>query len=378
MLCPACQKEIAPPAAACPHCAVPLGALGAPSGREVLTSFVPSSPESIKRSQAMVYVTLACVFYAACIFLNYRRVLVWAGIMNAESSGFMLGGCFGAFLLGLLVPFIYSKARRKRLSAPQWWFFASIGALFFTLLASFGTHEQHPTLSQADINRELRDVMNQTLGKAPPSAHPEWRQEPVRGFYNDLVKTNVQYQQELSALDTSDLNKMYSAQSYASRAKMQKTLEELQSVRAVDQKYASLDPVYDAMRVRIWSANVSNKEKDEFLTGFNKSIHTSMAPRDETFTKARAWIDASSDLYQFMLANQRNYTIRDGKLVFQTADTLSEFKEKQSHAIECRKELNEARSNFKSYQAKTLQQLGLSPSDFSPPTNSPSPAAPTH
>jgi len=63
-----------------------------------------------------MFVFLSCV---GVFWLNYLRSMRWAGEMNPESSGYMLGGVIISGLLGWFVAFLVNRARGKRLGVPR-------------------------------------------------------------------------------------------------------------------------------------------------------------------------------------------------------------------------------------------------------------------
>ena len=56
-------------------------------------------------------------------------------------------------------------------------------------------------------------------------------------------------------------------------------VSQLQAALAVDEKYASLDPILKKMEDRVASADVSEGEKQAFLKGMKNSMEKSLAPR---------------------------------------------------------------------------------------------------
>ncbi|HKS79887.1 MAG TPA: hypothetical protein VJR23_00145 [Candidatus Acidoferrales bacterium] len=246
-------------------------------------------------------------------------------------------------------------------------------ALILTLLVFLGEMGQGAISQQVGVNQQVKDALQQALGKAPLDANSKWWGEPVRECYAGIRKFNGDYTQQMAALDKHELRHLYTTESYSTRADMQETVKELQSIENLDSKYASLDPVLDKLRQQIWAADVPEKQKDEFLTGFNKSINNSLAPRDDSFVKARQWILDSTNLYEFMLANEGGYTIHSRKLLFQSGTALAQFRDKQSRAIASYQALQDSRKNANTFRNETLKKYGLSTSDFSQNPNPPVP-----
>jgi hypothetical protein len=364
MICPNCAREIVPQPA-CPHCqwAIPNPPDSAPKG----DAFLPAKRQSVLgRLKTPLLVVATLLVWALVLGLNYLRAMLWAGVMNAESSGYMIGGCLAAFFLGWLAIFLADKARRKKSSPAMKGFRISCVALLISLLVFSGSIRDSGTGGKSEIKRQMGSLIKEAAGKQAQSADTHWWDGPSRDFFHDLIVMNQQYSAEVANLDQSALASLYSPRSYSSRKGMEKIVAQLQSALAVDQKYSSLDPILQSVENRVRSADAPDAEKQGFLKGLKESASRTLASRNETFRTGKNWMEATIDLYQFTIAHSSEYSVRGGKLYFRNAAAQEEFTSRQSKAISLQNEFLKAQHVAEDMQKNALGEFGVSPSDFAP------------
>ena len=97
MLCTTCGREL-DPQGVCSNCttADPLPSSTSPPGQ----SFLPVQTQ-VKANpfKTAVFTLLSVAFFALVLLLNYLKALRWAGVINAESTGYMIGGVIFSSLL---------------------------------------------------------------------------------------------------------------------------------------------------------------------------------------------------------------------------------------------------------------------------------------
>jgi hypothetical protein len=361
MICPNCAREIVPQTV-CPHCqwTIPNPSGSPPPG----DAFQPAKPQSLpSRLKTSLLVAATLLAWALVLGLNYLRAMRWAGTMNAESFGYMIGRCLMPLLIGWLVIFLVDKTRQKKSSTAMKVFGISCVALFISLLAfAGGTHESRTD----NAKRQMGNLIKEAAGKQPQTANVHWWDGPSRDFFHDIMVMNQQYKAEVAQLDQSAITHLYSPGTYSSKKGMEKIVAQLQASLAVDEKYSSLDPFLKSVENRVRSADAPDSEKEEFLKGLKESATRNMAPRNETFRTAKNWFEASIDLYQFTIAHSSEYSVRGGKLYFRNAAAQEGFTSRQSKAISLHDELLKARKMAEVAQKNALGDLGVSPSDFTP------------
>src|SRR5208282_2236068 len=300
MTCSACGAEL-DPHGNCSRCAPPASPV-APSYFSDDPFALAAAEVTHKRGREALFVAFALIFTALVLFLNYLRALRWAGLMNAESIGYMIGGLFLAFALGLLVMYVVQRIRGKKIPpALKALGITSVALLFslFGLAREIGI--QHAL--QADAYRQMRTLLKEAAGKQPRSKDANWWDAPTRDLFQDLLEMNQHYTADAVALDKSAIRDLYSSKSYGGEVHMQKVVTQLRAVQAVDERYASLDPLIKKMQVRVEAADAPESAKQDFLKGMRESLEARLTQRGELVRKEEAWIKSTISLYEFAIAH---------------------------------------------------------------------------
>jgi hypothetical protein len=367
MTCPSCGFEL-DATGNCAHCAT----LAAPAVPAPLSSpsgdpFVPATTEvPLNRWKAPLFTALAIILLVPVVGLNYLRALHWGGVINAESFGYMMGGALMSLLLGLLAMFLVQKARRKK-TAPDSKALGVVSiALLFSMFAFTGEIASKRGGLESNAYHEAGNILKEAAGKKPVSKDANWWDAPTRDFFQDILQMNRNYSAEAAALDSSAIKDLYSSSSYGGRVHMEKVVSQLQAALAVDEKYASLDPIMKRMDDRVAAVNVSEGEKQAFLKGMKNSMERSLAPREELLRTEEVWMTSTIDLYKFVIAHTNDYSIRDNKLYFRNDAMRDEFTSQQSKAIALHKDFLKAKSAFEESRKNKMNELGVAPSDLTP------------
>ncbi len=384
MACPTCGSEL-DAAGKCAHCAasatpgvttapaIPAAPIvSAPVTPPVASSpsgdpFLPARTEApANRWKAPLFTILALVLFAFVVRLNYLRALHWAGVINAESFGYMIGGILVGLLLGLLAMYVVKKVRGKQTAPASKTLGVVAVALVTSMLAYTGEMISPRGGSQSDAYHQAGNLLKEAAGKQPVSKDANWWDGPSRDFFHDILDMNQKYSGEVAALDSSAIKDLYSSKSYGGQVHMRKVVEQLRAALAVDEKYASLDPIIKKMEDRIASADVSESEKQGFLKGLKESMEKSLAPRNNVVRTEEAWMKSTIDLYEFAIAHTADYSIRDNKLYFRNGTTKEEFMSQQSKAIALHNDFLKAKSAMEDSRKNKMDQMGVSPSDLTP------------
>ena len=148
---------------------------------------------------------------------------------------------------------------------------------------------------------------------------------------------------------------------------MQKVVTQLRAALAVDEKYASMDPMIKKLEARIATANVAESERQAFLKGLRGNLDRTLKSRNELLQTEEEWMKSTIDLYEFMIAHSAGYSIRDSKLYFRDNAVGKEFTSRQSKAIALHKEFLKAKGAADASRKSKMDELGVSPSDLSQP-----------
>lgn len=364
MYCATCGHEL-DPQGICPVCPRPAPSPNMPvaGGDAFLHAGQEIQPPAWK---APVFGVLSFIFFLFILSMNYARTLHQYGAMNSDATGYLIGGCVGAYLMGALIVFAIEKVRRKKIFPASKLLGISSIAFLFALMAMVGNVANLPSATKSNTQHEVGTLLKEAAGTKPQTADAHWWDGPSRDFFHDILERNQQYSQEVSTLDSSAIKDLYSVDSYAGETHMQKVLAQLHAALAVDEKYGSLDAVIKKMEERVAAADAPENEKASFLTGMKNSMEKSLGPRNEVLRTEDIWMNLTIELYEFCLAHTADYSIHDGKLYFKDTSVKDEFTSRQSKAIEAHHEFLKAQEIFAESQKNGLNQLGVSPSDLAP------------
>lgn len=367
MACPTCGSEI-DSAGNCTHC--PVLAVSAGSAYPLSYAGDPFLPAETavhgNRWKAPLFTILSVPLFALVVWLNYVRALRWAGVINAESFGYMMGGVIFNTLLGLLGMYVVKRLRRKTIAPAS----KALGAICIAVFLSFGglagEMDNRRSVLNPNAYHQAGNLLKEAAGKQPHSPDVNWWDSPTRDFYHDILDMNQRYVAEVAAVDNSAIRDLYSSKSYGGVVHMQKVVTQLRGALAVDEKYASLDPITKKMEERVAAANASESEKQEFLKGWHGSIKESLGPRNDLIQTEEAWMKSTIDLYEFTIAHTADYSIRDNKLYFSNKTTGEAFTAQQAKAIALHNEFLKAKSAMEESRKSKLSQMGVSASDLTP------------
>ena len=353
-VCSACGASLVPAVPGDPLVAARSGATPAPSSRPVKTV--------LEVLGSLLCFLLIVVLSAVSTSKVYHP-------SEAEAVGYLLGSCLGAYLLPLIILFFYYRKRTPKPSATRRLFVTSAWALVMAFLAFAGQLHTAPPLTQQELQRHIGELAKQAAGQVPVSPDQTKWDGPIRSFFADIKTFNENYMKEVAQLDNSSLKSLYTAESFRTLENVAQTLSQLHATLDLDEKYASIQPVFDKFRQRIQETATSKSEKVALLSGFEESARKSLEPREAAAAKEREWLQSSVGLYEFIQANQHSYSVRGGKLIFKTTDLANEFNDKLHKATGLRSEFKKAQDAFHQAQNEKLGSFGLQSSDFGAPND---------
>jgi hypothetical protein len=286
---------------------------------------------------------------------------------SPEASGYLIGGCIMPFLVSGIFVWIYTKSRPGKLSSSAKMFAFSLGAALFALLSSSASLINARNADKA-LATHVGHLAKEAVGQAPASPDESVWDSVTRSFFVDVKAFNDQYVKELASVDMSVFSKLFTTKSFATRPEMLHIVSQLQTVRDLDGRHKSMEPILEKVRARVQALDVSDLEKDGFLKGFEETAQKNLAMRTETIEKEMAWIAAALDLYQFMLDNENLYYVNGNKVIFpRDSGLLQQFNDKLHKATSLRKDSTNQAKVFKEEQTRRLSQFGLTPSDMGLP-----------
>ena len=357
MLCPHCRSEIPVASAACPFCHTAILAGGSP----LSPAPVAPKPPALAFRLLAVFGGVLCFAFIALLSIGAARKAY--PVMNTEALGYAFGTCIGAFLLSGVVLLIYLKVSKKK-HTPAYLFGATCAfALLWAVLGiapQIGKREQ----SQEEINARIARLAREGLGQAPVSRNEDELDGLLRSFFADVKKFNEDYRAEIAATDNSSLNVLYTPDSFNSEANIARMLDQLRATLAVDEKYASLQPLLQKLKSRLDASPLSESSKKDFWKGVNDSMQAATGPRDDLLAKEHAWLGDSIDLYEFMRDSRKSFHVKGKQILFDSDDLVDSYNRKIEKVESERKEFLETKERYAKSQQEKLGKLGLKQSDF--------------
>ena len=312
-----------------------------------------SPPEKLKISHKIV----ASISIAFGVSLCALKALVWSGgEWNAEVSGYALGSVF----LCALISYLIAGRRKVRNAVRFGLWFSSLA--FLSLFLEFSNHPR-------ETKNEVADVIREASGTKPVEKHAGFYESRLDSFTRDVLREFLDgikaHNQKVEALQP-DLAILYSAASYSNPAAMQRTVEAVQSVTALDHEFLEQTEAWPTrVRRQVANASLSKRDKEKFLKGFDEAFASStiLAVRREADKTEAEWRDASVALYGFALKHSRGIRVKGEKLIIPDDNLRAQFSGLQGQAIAERKKLNNANERMDELRKESLQKAGLTKKD---------------
>jgi hypothetical protein len=286
------------------------------------------------------------VAWILVVYLAYVRTARWSGgVLTGESTGYFIGSIFTPLLIAMAIVWLTQRAQKKKMSPTRKTLLATVLALGMSLLAFAGSLQVAPAYDDPTAKQQMGHLMKQAAGKEAASPDTNWSDGPSREFFRDILNFNQEYVAAMQSAKGSSTAKLYTPESYATRAGMQTTVTQLHAMLDVDKKYESMEPVIKKLEARVNATSASQAEKEAFLNGLRGSFSKSLAPRNETMRIEEEWLQSSIDLYEYTLSHSGDYSVRGKKLIFRAGISPDEFQGMQAKAIALRKDAVESKHN---------------------------------
>ena len=376
MFCPKCLQEVPPSSTTCPFCGhnlTPGELLSAPPGARAIPPPPPPVP-TVKRSwldsvPAGLLNAFSILGAMLVLAMGYYKARIWShGVFNAEANGYFMGSLLMPTIIAWLIVWLSTRKRNPPMPGAQKGAMGvSIALLvcFISLAGELGS--AYRTSTEDETKQRIARLAKEGTGQAPKSADEGRFDEIIRPFFADIKKFNDDYTTESSALDNSAITPLYGAKTFDSDHNISKAIEQLRAMDAVEAKYASLDPLLQKTKERLFASSLSDSEKKAFWDNFEVSFRKSVKPRDDVNASERVWLKDSISLYEFMQANEESFRVKDNQLIFASTDLLNEYNERFRKVDGERKAFLETKHKFEEQQKEGLGQMGLQPSDFNTP-----------
>jgi hypothetical protein len=301
-------------------------------------------------------------------YLAYFRTVRWShGVFNAESSGYLIGSLLTPALIAAVIVWAIDRGRKEKLSSVRKNLLAAVLALGISLASLVGSLRASRGSDDAALKQQMGHLMKQAAGKEAATPDAQWYDGPSREFFRDILNFNQEYTGAMQSAKGTSTAKLYTPESYATRAGMQTTVTQLHAMLDVDKKYESMEPVLQKLEVRVNATSASQAEKEAFLNGLRGSFSKSLAPRNETMRTEEEWLKSSIDLYEYTLSHSGDYSVRGKKLIFRAGVSPAEFQSLQAKAIALRKDAVDSKHKLDAARQAAMSQSGITPADISVP-----------
>ena len=370
MFCPKCLQEIPALSAACPFCAHNLAPGEILSARPGTHAPPPPFPRPAKQSflsrvPAPLLSLITIVGAMLVLMMGYYKTKLWShGVLTPEASGYFIGGLLTPTLIAWLIVWLTTRKRVPPVPGNHKGVMGISVALLVSLLSLSGELSRLRPSSENETRERIARLAKEATGQAPKSAEQGKFDGIIRPFFADIKKFNDDYLAEVNTLDKSAITPLYGAKTFDGDSNLGKAIEQLRAMEAVEAKYASMEPLLQKTKERLFASSLSDEEKKEFWDGFEGSFRKSLKPRDDLNEIERLWLKDSISLYEFMQDNEHSFHVKDNKVVFASTDLLNEYNEKFQKADTERKEFLAAKANFKKLQEEGLGKIGLKPADL--------------
>jgi hypothetical protein len=355
MKCKSCSKIIPNGFIDCPWCgAVQTRGADPPPPASLAPGVIHSSSASALSNEADQKTNLLLLVSIVIFFaLNYVSMIRNSGTLTLANSSFFLGRCTGSFLLGAILVLIYYKIRRKTVSSARKLQVIFVISSVFTVPGMTAPHPRSAEPSPADL-RMIGDELKNGSDKWAPA---------TRSMFKDLVAYRQQYVAAVSDLDKT-AEPLYTIDSFRDAGTVQRVIEQLQARQAVAEKYGDVKPVLKKMKGYIDGVSASERDKKEFMIGFESTEPQTLATYKAVKDKELAWLRASLELYQFVLSGSGKYSVTKDKIVFQKLSDSETFNQKYTKARMRNAEFIQAFTAVRQRQEALIAQMGLQGTEY--------------
>jgi len=261
----------------------------------------------------------------------------------------------GTYFWGAALVTIFSVIRGRRVG-PSVKFFVIFGAGVLLSLMALTRPVRHLVADPAQMGKYFGKVT-----KNSATAQLDKWAVATRPFFMELIDRNRQYLDDVSKLDAA-LQPLYSPASFRDAASVQAMLDALAQRLAIADKYADIQPVIAKMPGYVATVNATDKEKQEFLAGFNQSIAKAVNGRNSVPALEHNWIASAIDLYEFLLAHPYSYNF--GNIMFKGSADAAAFNSKLNKSRDLYAQFLRAYQSARHAEDALLAQMGLNRSDI--------------
>ncbi len=316
----------------------------------IITPGVEPQPPTPKKKHFI----LGFLGIALGLFLAFFHAWAWSyGMMSAEAWGY----AFGTAILPALIAYAIAGRKSVRNFNRFGIWFSGLSLLFF--LISSG----HPV----SLQQHIGDLMKEAAGtKAMDNSGPEGFNNLIRDMMRGVMDDRKAFERETEPF-TAELGKLYTAETFSSGNAMQKSIDAVHGIVAVDERYSKrLEGIPDRMQAQVENSHFSESDKQGFMAGIRKSYGNAKALqiRRQAMGTETQWEGATVALYEFAMANASKVRVAGTQLVIGDERIRSKFNDLFGKSQKLRDDLLELNKQLEAAQRVALQEAGVTPKDL--------------
>ena len=315
----------------------------------------PAAEPQIKEPKSRALFFVACFAIVAGILLAFFRAWVWSyGLFTPKAFGYAVG----AILLPAVIAYAIAGRRKVRNFNRFAFIFGSL-SIFFHLVSS--------ATPRPSLKAHIGDLMKEVAGTKPAASNGTTDMDDlIRDFMREALDARKTHDAEIARFEH-ELGQLYTAESFSSKASIQRSQEAIRGTVAADQ--ALTRRIADwPQKMKMWAdrSSLSDSAKQEFLDGFGKAFAGSelLSVRKQATEVEDQWAEATDDLYNFALSNTTKLQIEGSKIIINDRKTRTEFNQKLERSQSIHKNLEALNTRLEQLQRAALQQSGLTEKDL--------------
>jgi hypothetical protein len=318
----------------------------------VLMNDTTSSPPGPEVNFLGIFAILGIV---AGIFLAFFRAWAW-------SSGEFGGEAFGYALSGVLIPGLISYAIAGRKKARN---LNRFGLVFFVVsVFAFALEVSQRQPKQRESPADL--VKEATGKKAVDPANSSETDRLGRTVLGDMLAIRKSHDAQVAKF-SSDLSRIYSAESFSNRVSMQRCIDAVQGTLQADEDFShQFQGWRDHIKEKVDHSSLSGADKEGFIQGVERTIGGSdiLKVRDQIVEAEEKWAAATKDLYTFAMANDQKIKVKDSDLLIDDEKVRSDFNRQLKDCRDLRSKMRSLNSQLRQLQDAAMKQIGITRDDL--------------
>jgi hypothetical protein len=290
------------------------------------------------------------------IALSVAKGLLWSrGVWNAEVSGYAISALFISLVISYLI------AGRKKNRKPVLFGLTFVGIAFVLCLMELSSVRKDPKVEVADLVREASGTKPIDGGGAFESQQDKL----LREVMTELLDDAKAYREKAHAVET-DLQTLYTPESFSSPEAMSRTRDSVQKITALDHAFV--------LQIQQWPSHVqeqtaqsplSESDKQAFLKGFDETFSNSeiLTLRRQADQIELQWCKDTLALYDFARSHEGRIHVKEARILIDDGDVRASFNDLLQQSREQHRKMADTNAQLAKLQQDSLQKFGLTRKD---------------